>query len=407
MEIKRARYQVKKPKMRMNKALIFGICLFVLSVGGYSYAAVTKPLPTLQPHLSQLSPYEGQKVTLSWPAGQGAVGTPMDGVLITSGNESIQPIASMTKLITALAILEKQPLEQGDLGKTYTITQADVNLYRNYVAKFGSVMPVRLGQELSQYHALQGLLLPSANNIADTLVINEFGSMDAYITYANEMVKQLGTTHTTVADASGFSPQTVSTPTDMIRLGSAALANPVIAEIVAQREAQIPGSGTIRNTNLLLADDGMIGLKTGTTDEAGSCLLYAYEEQVGEEIITVVGVVMGVPTWPQLYRAVRTLVEETKTKFQTIELIPADTVVGYYEAPWGERTELITSDPLTVQEWIGLDFTLEAFADPIDRLPTTGDPLGSVVTYQATTVPLEATNTINPPSIWWRLANYW
>src|SRR5205807_949217 len=108
-----------------------------------------------------------------------------------------------------------------------------------------------------------------------------------------DMLKCMGFSRTVVADASGFSPDTVSTPSELVAIGIAALKNPVIAEIVAQSQAQIPGipGGIIKNTNLLFGIDGVIGIKTGTTDEAGHCLLFAarYGAEDGQKV-TIVGV---------------------------------------------------------------------------------------------------------------------
>src|SRR5690606_10140017 len=113
--------------------------------------------------------------------------------------------ASMAKVITALAILEKQPLEAGQAGPTYTLTSHDVAVYHMYAAKNGSVLPVHEGMQLTQYQALQAMLLPSANNIADMMVERVFGSEDAYLEYAHDMLRRMGLSRTVVADASGFS----------------------------------------------------------------------------------------------------------------------------------------------------------------------------------------------------------
>lgn len=402
------RYQSKKTQKRTNKPLLFGIVLFILSVFGYSYAAISKDLPVIAPNLVKIQPIEGQDVSLPWPTGQGALGTFDEGLIISSPNQEVQrPIASMTKLVTALALLEKQPLEQGQIGKTYAITAADVALYHSYLAKFGSVLPVRVGQQLSQYHALQALLISSANNIADTLVINEFGSLESYTQYANEMLAGYGLTSTTVNDASGFSPSTTSTPSDMLVIGTKALQNPVISEIVATRQTVIPGSGTIRNTNLLLADEGVIGLKTGTTDEAGSCLIFAFDHQPeGQEKTTIIGVVMGVPSWPQLYNQTRELIASTKTKFQSRQVAAKGQVVGTYETPWGEKTDVVTAEPLDVYDWIGNEIGVEITPQEASSPLGSGAVVGSLSTDQNSTE-LVLQQSVGEPSVWWRLKNFW
>lgn len=233
---------------------------------------------------------------LSWPAtGEAAIGTVQDGVLARSTeDQQPRPTASMAKVIAALAIMEKQPFMKGQQGKTYTVTAEDMANLRSYIVQDGSVLPLRLGEKLTQYEAMQRMLIASDNNMADMLTERIFGSRQAYITYAEGMLHRMGLSRTVVTDASGFSPQTVSTPSELISIGIAALQNPVIASIVSQPYAQFSGIGTVNNTNELLGADGVVGIKTGTTDEAGSCLLFAARstDKNGKNVM-IVGVVMG------------------------------------------------------------------------------------------------------------------
>jgi D-alanyl-D-alanine carboxypeptidase (penicillin-binding protein 5/6) len=260
-----------------------------------------------------------ENVQLAWPAtGQAAIGSLEDGLLAQSSNsEEPRPTASMAKVITALAIMKKQPLGLGQTGPTYTLTADDVADYRAHAAKGGSVLPVYEGMVLTQYQAMQMMLIASANNIADTLVERTFGSTKAYTTYAQDMLRHMGLSQTVVADASGFSPATVSTPSELVAVGIAALKNPVIAEIVAQPQAQIPGIGIIQNTNELLGADGVVGIKTGTTDHAGSCLLFAarYVTKDGQRA-TIVGVIMGDTNAASLFSDSRALLESAKPGFE-------------------------------------------------------------------------------------------
>ena len=231
-----------------------------------------------------------------WPSGgQAAIGTVEDGVLARSSrDEKARPTASMAKVITALAIMEKQPLMLGQQGESYTMTADDVANYQDEAARGGSVVPVYEGMVLTQYQALQMMLIASSNNMANTLAEKVFGSREAYVSYAQDMLRRNGFSRTVVADASGFSSDTISTPSELVAIGIEALGNPVIAEIIAQQEAHIPGAGYIKNTNQLLGVDGVVGIKTGTTDEAGSCLLFAARHTAKDgKKVTIVGVIMG------------------------------------------------------------------------------------------------------------------
>ncbi len=196
------------------------ILLFI--VGFWLYR---RPLPVLHAQLVNSKVNTGSALQLPWPAyGQSAFGAVGYGVLATNNTETPVPIASIAKTITALAILQKKPLQiigqqTAPTLPLITLTDTDVQFYRDYLAKDGSVVPVTSGEQISEYQALQAILIPSANNIAETTARWAFGSIDEYVAYANQFVKTLGMSHTHVADASGFSPQTTSTAEDLVLLG--------------------------------------------------------------------------------------------------------------------------------------------------------------------------------------------
>lgn len=300
MEVNRTRYSQTRSRPPKKSRRLLWICFVVIVV------AVGYGLSVFMSHKSK-SPTDTVAVQspllkdaqLDWPVtGQAAIGTVADGLLArSSDNQKPRPIASMAKVITALAIMEKQPFELGQDGQSYTINKEDIQSLSQYVAEDGSVLPLLIGMEITQYQAMQRMLIASDNNMADILAERIFGSTEAYNVYAQDMLQRMGLSQTVVADASGFNSDTVSTPSEMVMIGIAALKNPVIAEIVGQQQAELPVVGTIQNTNQLLGIGGVIGLKTGTTDEAGSCLLFAarYTSEDAQEV-TVVGVVMGSKT---------------------------------------------------------------------------------------------------------------
>ena len=224
--------------------------------------------------------------------------------------------------------MDKQPFDLGQEGQTYTITREEIASMSEYIAEDGSVLPLLIGMELTQYQAMQRMLIASDNNMADILAERIFGSKEAYVAYAQDMLQRMGLSRTVVADASGFSPATASTPAELVVIGSAALKNPVIAAIVAQAQAQLPVVGMIKNTNQLLGTAGVIGIKTGTTEEAGHCLLFAarYAAADGQKV-TIVGVIMGDTTATSLFRDSRDLLESVKQGFGLVEAQPAGNAV--------------------------------------------------------------------------------
>jgi D-alanyl-D-alanine carboxypeptidase (penicillin-binding protein 5/6) len=240
-----------------------------------------------------------QNVTLP-EVGQTAIGTLDQGVIKHTDSETQAPIASITKVITALVLLEKRPLQLGEKGDTITLNEKDFQYFNDYYAKLGTVTAVAVGESMSQYEALEAILLPSSNNMSDTMIDRYFASMEDYLTYANDYLRRNGLDNTVVADASGFSPGSKSTPSDLIKLGQLALQNPIIKEIVAKPFTTISVGGDIPNYNQLINEPNIIGIKPGTTDEAGYCLLFAANlPDAAGNTVTVITATIGHPDRPQ------------------------------------------------------------------------------------------------------------
>lgn len=412
MEITRYQYK-KRPTKKMGAKLWMLVAAAVLLVSGsgtYVYTAFAKELPVVSLSVEPVSPAQPQEVHLPWPTtGQAAVGSLEDGVLASSASEEqARPIASMTKVITALAVLQQSPLAAGEQGQTYTFTPADATMYSQYIAKNGSVVPVSAGQTMTQYQVLQALLLASANNIADSLVVRHFGSMEAYLVYANNMLKEYGLSKTVVADASGFSPQTVSTPSELIVIGQKALANPVLAAIVAQVRADIPGVGTVNNTNRLLSDSTVVGIKTGTTDEAGNCLLFAARHAIDDtHSVTVVGVIMGDSGAAKLFADARTLLAAARQGFGKVEVVPAGTVVGQAKTVWGEQTDVVTFEPLLDYGWLAKPYAATVQFDQPSSELSAGRPVGKLTLLGGSdiSVTIRTQKELAAPDSLWRLAH--
>ncbi|HEY1914137.1 MAG TPA: hypothetical protein VGH27_01045 [Streptosporangiaceae bacterium] len=104
-----------------------------------------------------------------------------------------------------------------------------------------------------------------------------------------------GMTGISYTDASGLDPATTSTAADQVRLGMAAMHVPALAEIAALPTAVVPVAGVIRNTNKLLGQDGIAGLKTGSTQAAGGCVLVAAWHRTGAHNTLIVAATFGQP----------------------------------------------------------------------------------------------------------------
>lgn len=238
-----------------------------------------------------------QKITvpMKWPSyGHSAYAVSGSSVLATSDNEMKPvPIASLAKVITALAIVKQKPIAAGQSGPMLTLSDSDVALYQQYISKDGSVIPVEIGEQLTERQALEAMLMVSANNMADILARWAFGSDQAYVDYANQMLKELGLNQTIVADASGFSAATMSTTHDLTVLGTLYMQHPILREIAMQKQVTIPFAGPIQNYNSVINKDGFYGIKVGNTDEAGRCFIAADIRGSGANEKVSIAVVLG------------------------------------------------------------------------------------------------------------------
>ena len=113
-------------------------------------------------------------------------------------SSSVHPTASTAKMILGLAIMQEKPFNKGEAGETITITSEYFNRYLWYLTNNGSNTKVAIGEEISEYDALVSIFLASSNNMADTLAMWAFGSLDNYREYANKMLTGWGLNDTTV-----------------------------------------------------------------------------------------------------------------------------------------------------------------------------------------------------------------
>src|ERR1700694_5048591 len=188
-------------EMRWRLALI--LVVVVAAVAAFNYF---RPIPAIAASASfpPQTTTSGTPPALPWPAGgSAAVGVKGLGFIASSGNEQPIPAASVTKVMTALLILEDKPLQKDQQGPTITITDADVANYEADVANKESVVAVRAGEQITQLEALQGMLIPPANTLAETPARWEAGSIDAFVVKMNSRAAALHLTHTKFSDTSG------------------------------------------------------------------------------------------------------------------------------------------------------------------------------------------------------------
>ena len=268
------------PRVPSARPVQLGALIALILLGSASYAYAQAPQPQPQPQLA-------------WPAaGEAAIEVEGIGHLSVSGGSQSVPIASVAKVMTAYLTLRHHPLRPGRDGFTLTVTAADAQDEQQRAALGESVLPVRVGERLSERQALQALMLPSANNVAQMLAAHEAPTVAAFVARMNATARRLGMTETIYTDPSGYSASTVSTAADQLRLAAVVMRRSVFAQIVDESSAVLPVAGIVSNYNQLVGHDGYVGIKTGSDSAAGGCLVFAKRVEIGGRRLTILGDVL-------------------------------------------------------------------------------------------------------------------
>jgi len=191
-----------------------------------------------------------------------------------------RPIASLTKIMTALLVLERSPLT------------GEVTVSRNAATTPPSDLGLKAGERISVRDLLYGLLLGSANDAAVALAEHVGSSIGGFVTMMNARARQLGMRHTRFRSPNGLDDRGYSTALDLATLTRAVYQHRAFESIVAAKFHTIPGPGTkvrrVQNRNALLwLYPGAIGVKTGFTTPAGHCLV-AVAQRDGRRLMAVV-----------------------------------------------------------------------------------------------------------------------
>jgi serine-type D-Ala-D-Ala endopeptidase (penicillin-binding protein 7) len=239
--------------MRIGFLAKFSVALATLLVSFGATAAATPKLP-------------------AGPALKSTAALVLDGstgeILYEQKAGLVTPIASITKLMTALVVLEaQQPLDE-----VVQITKDD-----RWTGK-GAFSRLPVGQKMSRADLLRLALMASENRASHTLARNFPGGTSAFVRRMNAKAKALGMTQTRFADPSGLSNSNVASARDLAKLVAAASRQPVIREYSTLHSYDVrlgKSRFTYRNTNLLVGrpDWDIDVQKTGFTNDAGECLV--------------------------------------------------------------------------------------------------------------------------------------
>lgn len=388
---------------------MFGGLLLLLAGLFYLPMTLLAPLRESAPVVPVHAEEPGAAAALAFPGyGASAIGAvDFPGVLASAGRTEARPIASITKVVVALTVLEQHPLGIDEQGPSVTMTAADVGYYDDYRKVNGKVAPVSVGEVYTQRELMQLALIESANNYSTTLAVWAFGSEAAFVTAANAWVAAHDLPDLRIVDSTGLGSGNRATASTLVELGRLALADPVVSQIVATTEIQMHDVGLVENSNELLGRNGVTGIKTGTLDEYGANLLFSADYVIGSTTVTVVGVVLGGTDHPTLNRAITSLLTSVQAGFHELDVSDAGEDFATYSTPWGQTAAAEADAEAVLLTWGDAPVTAEVTVDPV-RLGEAGTRVGEVVFTsgpRSVTVPLVLSEALTDPGPGWRITH--
>ncbi|HET7559882.1 MAG TPA: D-alanyl-D-alanine carboxypeptidase family protein [Limnochordia bacterium] len=383
---------MKLPSRRALSALMGLLAAVWIAASGHTGEAerlsVMVPV-TADPHIGYMPGYEtGPQISAQAAiVFDNTTGT----VLYAKNAQTARPMASTTKIMTALLAMERGKLD-------------DVVRVSPYAASTrGSSAHLYAGQEIKLIDLLHGLLLRSGNDAAVAIGEHLAGTEDNFVKLMNQRAAELGIVHTRFQNPHGLDKGGhFSTAYDLALMARVALLYPTFAQIVGTKSYAAPSGTVWHNTNRLLwSFDGAEGVKTGTTSLAGNCLVAAASRD-GMQLITVV--LGSANRWADS----RALLEYGFGQYHLVRLAEKGSVLAVLPvAGADEQVVAVAEQPLSVvvgNKDVGKLRTrleLDPIAAPLHRLQTIGRYDVYIGDQLVAQVPLVAAADV-PKSAWWR-----
>lgn len=213
----------------------------------------------------------------------GVILDPVSGkVLFNKAAKKQHPMASLTKIMTAVVVMEHKKLTD-----TIVVSPKAANIGEN-------AMGISEGETYTVEELLYGLVMMSGNDAAYALAEGTAGDSDTFVSWMNMKAVELGLHATQFADPSGLDDTNISSPEDLAKLTRYAYKFPIFREVAKTLDKELVSEShnylyLDNQTNLLRTYPGVFGVKTGYTEVAGLCLV-TYAKNDGVELV---GVVLG------------------------------------------------------------------------------------------------------------------
>ena len=375
-----------RPLRVVSVAAVLAIVALAVNAGAATQASVPPPTP-VPPHGSP-SPFPTSLATPGDPTREPTIPATAalladletGQVLYTKDPAAPRPIASVTKVMTGLLALESLPLDRMVRVGPVAVFERD-----DYGAS--STLGLQVGERISVENLLYALLLGSANDAAVALAIAVDGSVPAFVRHMNVRARQLGMMQTRFFSASGLDDRGHSTPRDLLHLVRFANANDAFRTITATRFRRIPAprgpDRVIQNRNALLwLYAGTFGTKTGTTAEAGSCLV-ASASRNGRHLVAIV---LDAPNEP--FSSAATLLEYGFEGWAPVDLVQAGEPRGTVDIRGGTVPVVAGASLEALVPVAGDDDVVErTVVDPLAAFPpAAGEAIGALVIHRGSQV---------------------
>jgi D-alanyl-D-alanine carboxypeptidase (penicillin-binding protein 5/6) len=376
---------------RRRRVLGWAVFILVTALCAGAIVQWVRPIPLATVEVTAAR-IPGPVPTLAWPStGDAAVAIEGSGLLgQVRGTQSV-PVAGLAQVLTAYVVLSDHPLATGEAeGPSIPVDANTLTAYQAGLADQESEVPVTAGESLTELQALEGLMIDSGGDMATLLADWDAQSVPAFVAKMNTAAAKLGLSGTHITDPSGVDPGTTSNAEDLIRLGEAAMAIPVLQQMVSLGEVHVPMTPVVYNLNFDLGQDGIMGVKTGSDSSAQGCYLFAAQQTIGGKQVTVVGAVLGQPGGSlgpntTAVNAGDALVKSTFAALHSDTAFAPGQKAGEISAPWGASAALTVSAPVSVVGWPGRTVAVT----------TQGS--------SATKVTLRTAAPLAGPGPWWRL----
>ena len=313
------------------------------------------------------------------------------GTLFALNEDKRLPMASLTKLMTALLTIEKTKKDEVVRvhGPAPSVGESTINL--------------QAGERLKVGDLISAALIQSANDAAYALATEVGGSVKKFVRMMNERAAALGLeqTHYVVPDGLD-TPGHYSSARDTYTLARQDMTHALFRRIVARTGGEIPGGRTLYAWNdLLKTYPGAIGIKTGHTDRAGWCEIAAAER----DGVTMYSVILGGPSRNRRNQDLAALLDWGFGNYGRVQVIAKDRPYAEVAVPFSdEGVALVAED--RVRTTVPLDHELveKIVAPDTLELPVEqGDPVGEILVYDGDEVvarrPLVSTATISEPAL--------